>query len=307
MSLKTRGETSVERSRAGVAPGPPPIQQPRATRTPQLIALKDGDPIPAGYTYVVEERTEHVPTSGTEVRAPCVTVDLSTPPKAPQTAVGDGPDTEKSKSNARRNLTRNTNRKANTSFAKELKDSLASGQPTTIKIAEDSTDLKATWHAAAKEMAYKFLDMTKESWKDYNIFEKNMVHTELKEQFKFDPPLDPRKVDKYLSGHFRTSRAVWKAHWKKCGSSNRHHNCPEVAWEKLTKWWQTAECQEEATEMARRRALVEHNSTTGRSSVADRMTVQVSITEFLSALHLRMGFVYSWQRLVWWTRSLQHS
>ena len=284
--MKKRGETSVERPRAGVAPGPAPIPQPRTTRTPQLIALKDGDPIPIGYTYVVEETTEHVPNAGIEVRGTIATVDLSTPPRAPQTAGDEGPDTEKSRSKARRNLTRNNNRKANTTFAKEMKDSLASGQPTTINLAGDNTDLKATWHAAAKEVAYKFLDLTKESWKDYNMFEKNMVHTELREQFKFDPPLDPRMIDKYLSGHFRTSRAVWKAHWKKCGSSARHHNCPQDAWDKLTKWWQTSECQEEATEMARRRALVEQNSTTGRTSVADRLAVQVSGTAVFTALYL---------------------
>ena len=114
---------------------------------------------------------------------------------------------------------------------------MANGRPTTIKIPEESTDLKAKWHAAAKEVAYKLLDLRKESWKDYNIFEKTMVHMELDARYKFDPPLDPRCVDKYLSGHLRTSRAVWKVYWQKYGDTQRHHNCPEEAWAKLTKWY----------------------------------------------------------------------
>lgn len=283
-SLRSRGDTNVERSRPSVAPGPSPIPQLSTARTPQLIALKDGDPIPEGYTYVVDGRADPVPTGRTQVRAGCDTVDLSTPPKATETIAGEGPDSSKNKLNARRNLTRNNNRKANTTFAKELKESLATGQQPTIKLAGDRTDLKATWHAAAKEVAYKFLDLRKESWKDYNIFEKNMVHNEVREQFKSDPPLDSKCIDKYLSGHFRTARAVWKAHWKKFGSMARHHNCPEEAWEKLTKWWQTDACQEEATEMARRRAHVEQNSTAGRISVEERMSVEVSNPTIVYAL-----------------------
>ena len=213
-------------------------------------------------------------------------MNLSTPPKVKESVGGEGPDPGKSKLNARRNLTRKTNRKANTSFAKELKDSLASGRPTNLKVPADQTDLKAAWHAAAKEVAYKFLDLTRESWKDYSIFEKSVVHTELKEAYNFDPPLDPKRVDKYLSCHLRTSRAVWKAHWKKYGAEHRHHNCPEVAWAKLTTWWPTTACQEEAAEMASRRARVEKTSNVGRSSLLERMDGQVRSTRFACDLQI---------------------
>lgn len=44
------------------------------------------------------------------------------------------------------------------------------------------------------------------------MFEKTMVHKEFNAQFKFDPPLDSKHVEKYLANHLRSARAVWKAH-----------------------------------------------------------------------------------------------
>lgn len=103
-----------------------------------------------------------------------------------------------------------------------------------------------------------------------------MLHRELNAQYKFDPPLDPKKVDKYLSGHLRTSHAVWKAHWLKYGDDSRHHNCPAKAWEKLIKWWLTEACQEESAEMANRRSRVQAGSWLGRTSLLERMDAEVS-------------------------------
>lgn len=262
------------------------------TRISQLIALKEGDPIPEGYALVVQTHVVPVAPGSTEQQGPCDTVDLTTPPRANVPCGQEGLDSAKARTAATRNLTRNTNRKANVTFARELKDSLATGRPTTMKVAEDQKDLKSIWHAGAKEVAYKFLDLTKESWKEYTIFEKNMVHNELKEQFKFQPPIDPKCIDKYLSGHLRTSRAVWKAHWKKFGPSKRHHNCPQDAWDKLCKWWPTTACQEEAAEMASRRARVENTSKVGRTSLLDRMDKQVSNDPHMS------DFVYILQACV---------
>ena len=239
-----------------------------------MLAVKDGDPIPEGYALVVPTRAEPVPCARTPERSARDTVDLSTPPRHNEPNSVEVPETAKSKTAARRNLTRNTCRKANATFARELKDSLATGQPTKIKVAEDQNDLKGVWHAAAKEVAYKFLDLTKESWKEYTHFEKSRVHNEVNEQFHFEPPIDPKRIDKYLSSHLRTSRAVWKAHWKKNGPTERHHNCPQDAWKKLCKWWPTTACQEEAAEMASRRGMVERNSKVGRSSLMDRMDEQ---------------------------------
>ena len=281
---ETHGDPENERTRTVTGCGRPPIPQSKSPRTQQLIVTRDGDPIPEGYKYVVDWRDDTVPSARIDARISSGTVDLTTPPRATEGAGGERPNAGKTKSNARRNLTRNTNRKANTSFAKELKDSLASGRPTIVKVPLRQTDLKSTWHAAAKEVAYKLLDLRKESWKDYSIFEKSVVHNELKEAYKFDPPLDPKRVDKYLSCHLRTSRAVWKAHWKKYGTEHRHHNCPEEAWAKLSSWWPTIGCQEEAAEMASRRARVDRISNVGRSSLEDRMDVQVSNSRSVCAL-----------------------
>lgn len=258
-----------------------PIPAVKTSKTTQLFALKEGDPVPEGYSILVETRVEPVPSPRIHQRAACDTVDLSTPTKAIDRCTEEGPESAKSKTAAKRNLMRNINRKANATFAKDLKDSLATGQPTTIKVVEENNDLKCAWHAAAKELAYKFLDLTKESWKDYSVFEKTMLHKELNEQYKFDPPIGPKRIDKYLSGHLRTSRAVWKAHWKKYGASGRHLNCPQAAWDKLCKWWPTSACQEEATEMASRRARVERTSKMGRSSLIDRMDEQVSNLSYM--------------------------
>lgn len=55
------------------------------------------------------------------------------------------------------------------------------------------------------------------------------MHNELNTRYKFDPPLDPKFVNKYLSAHLRSSRAVWKAHWLRNENEDKHPNCPEEA------------------------------------------------------------------------------
>ena len=57
-----------------------------------------------------------------------------------------------------------------------------------ISVAMEQTDLRGAWHTAAKEVAYKYLDLRKESWKDYTIHDKGVVHKELLAQFSCDPP-----------------------------------------------------------------------------------------------------------------------
>ena len=84
-------------------------------------------------------------------------------------------------------------------------------------------------------------------------------------------------VEKYLAGHLCSSRAVWKAHWMRYGDFERHHNCPEEAWDKLIQWWPTDSCKEESTDMAGRRAAVQHTSNTGRKTLLDRKEESVSI------------------------------
>lgn len=53
------------------------------------MALKDGDPIPEGYTCVVRERADAGSVVPNHVRSPCDLVDLSTPPKATEQPPGD--------------------------------------------------------------------------------------------------------------------------------------------------------------------------------------------------------------------------
>ena len=276
VSSNPHGQSSVANPLTCSVPERPPMPQARNTRTSQVIAIKDGDPVPEGYRYLVPDRAAFGPPSHTEIRSPVELTEFRTPSKTGEQLPVDDPASVKSRTAARRNLTRSKNRVANASFVREMKESLATGRPTTIKVSEENNDLKGMWHAAAKEVAYKFLDLRKDNWKDYSLREKGMIHNELKEQYKFDPPLDPKSIDKYLSGHLRTSRAVWKAHWKKYGDTKRHHNCPEEAWEKLTKWWCTDACQEESADMASRRVRVQRSSKMGRNSLLDRMDEEVS-------------------------------
>lgn len=268
---KAHADRNVGSVRSGSEAGRPTDAQGTTTRMSQLIALKDGDPIPEGYALVVETRNEQAASPRIPLRNACDIEELSTPPKASAPRTEEGTNTAKSKKAEMRNKTRNNNRKANATFAKELKESLATGEPMTMKVTEDQGDLKGVWHAAAKEAAYKFLDLTKETWKDYSVFEKTVVHNEVRAQYRFEPPIDIKTIDKFLSSHLRTSRAVWKAHWRKSGPSERHHNCPQVAWDKLCKWWPTAACREQAAVMAARRAKVETPSKVGRSSLVARM------------------------------------
>ena len=203
------------------------------------------------------------------------TVDLCTPPRSADQIRPEHVSPAPTSIAAKRNLAKNMNRKANASFAREMKESLAAGRPPTRHVADQQTDLKTRWHAAAKTVAYKLLDLRRDGWKEYTNFDKARVHKELAAVYKFDPPLDEKRVEKYLSGHLRTSRAVWKAHWLKYGESQRHHNCPEEAWEALTKWWPTSKCQTAAADMAARRAKVQTAGASGRTSLIDRMTKEV--------------------------------
>ena len=163
----------------------------------------------------------------------------------------------------------------NAAFAKEMKDSLAGGRLPTVTVLEGQLHLKARWHSAAKEVAYSTLDLSKDGWKAYSVFDKCKVHKELNEKYKFDPPLDPKRVDKYLAGHLRSSRAAWKAHWLKYGDDNRHQNCPEDSWAKLIQWWPSEACMEEAADMAGRRSLVQNARKTGRKALVQRMDEEV--------------------------------
>lgn len=279
-----RGRPTVEHSRTTNAPlraeeERMPISRAEGSRRStegqaQVYAVREGEELPAGYTYVV--RAPVLPAFATRnVRNQTETVDLSTPPEggAPE-AIGEV-HTAKRAEAARRSLTRTTNKKAHASFAKEMKDSLAEGRPPAVNASEDQTDLKARWHSAAKEIAYGILDLSKEGWKGYSVFDKTKIHTELNTKYKFDPPVDPKRVDKYLAGHLRSSRAVWKAHWQRHGAGDRHQNCPKIAWDKLIKWWPTEACMEESAEMASRRSAVHSASKTGRKALVDRMDDEV--------------------------------
>lgn len=245
--------------------------QRRAVGTSTVLALRDGEALPSGYRYV--SREPHIPIVGhqsTSGNRP-VTVDLCTPPNGGATETVSDVEAGKRAAAARRNAVRSSNKQANATFVKEAKESLASGRPPVLKVSEGKTHLKTRWQAAAKEVAYKFLDLRKQSWKSYSHFEKAKVHKELDAVYKFDPPLDPIEVEKYLASHLRSARAVWKAHWLRYGPDNKHFNCPEEAWQSLTKWWSTPECEEEATEMAERRSRVQKGSKTGRKALVERM------------------------------------
>ena len=213
---------------------------------------------------------------------------VSPPARVVVHLIDDVADEGKSHPTSKRNSTKNVNKKAQSAFAKEMKESLAIRRPVMLKIGEGHNDLKARWHAAAKEIAYKMLDLRKEGWKDYSLFEKGRVHKELNFVYQFDPPIDPRKGDKYLAGHLRTSRGVWIAHWLKYGDNLRHPNCPPEAWATLIKWWCTEACREEAWKMAGCRSLVQKASKAGRNSVIDRMDEEVRHTTMLN-----VGFIFA--------------
>ena len=242
----------------------------------KFIALKEGDALPEGYTYAVQAGAKFATTDVQGGKNIVDVVDLCTPPKATPRASNDVVEAAKSNLAAKKSTTRSTNKQANAVFAKEMKDSVAGGRAPIITIAENETHLKARWHAAAKELAYKLMPFKKEGWKGYSTFEKGVIHQELNSRYKFDPPVDPKRVEKYLAGHLRSSRAVWKSHWLRYGDSKRHHNCPEDAWQELILWWPTEACKEESAQMVGRRSLVHNSSNTGRTALAVRMEEEVS-------------------------------
>ena len=233
-----------------------------------VIAVREGAAIPEGYAL--------------HVRAPAPThrpsnemVDLTTPPDPDANQLGEDADNRKRQNAERKKASNRANKLLQSSFVKEVKESLAEGRPPVIQVREDETHLKARWHAAAKDCAYRILDLRKEGWKEYTKFEKEKVHRELNKTYKFDPPIDPKRVNTYLSDHLRSSRAVWKAHWQRYGDDNRHPNCPEEAWDSLIQWWPTEACREVSAEMASRRSKVQKSSTSGRKQLVHRMADEV--------------------------------
>lgn len=238
-----------------------------ADRAPSPMPARAGEALPAGNPHVAGD-TAHLPTSVT----PRDTVDLTTPPDGEEYGGEEEVDAAKLKPADRRR----TNKQAQASFAKEMKDSLAAGRPPQAKRSEDQALLKARWHSAAKDCAYRLLDLTKNSWRDYTLFDKTRVHNELNDRYGFDPPIDPKRVDAYLSAHLRSSRAVWKTHWLRNGDEDRHPNCPEEAWEQLIKWWPTEACASESALMAGKRSLVQNRSKYGRKRLVQRMDEKVN-------------------------------
>lgn len=284
-----RGRAGPENSRIATAPVQADAQRTPLSRAeesrrgPQgsapMLVMREGEELPAGYTYVVRAPSNVVAASRMALNCTEV-VDLSTPPKGGGTVAEGDVDGAKRTAAARRRLTRTTNKQANASFAREMKESLAEGRAPAVHNSDDQTHLKAKWHSAAKEIAYGILDLSKEGWKGYSTFEKSKIHTDLNTKYKFDPPLDPKRVEKYLAGHLRSSRAVWKAHWQRHRLQERHHNCPQTAWEKLIKWWPTEACMEESAEMSSRRTAVVNASKTGRKALVDRMDEEVRNIHF---------------------------
>lgn len=193
-----------------------------AEGAPEVIALREGALLPNGYTYVVCTPTNVASALEGNHMNSANTFDLTTPHNATTHLVGGDVDTTKSSAAARRNVMRTRNKQAHASFAKEMKDLLAGGRPPRLNVSEDQTHLKAHRHTAVKEVAYKILDLRKDGWKGYSMFEKAKVHKELNTSYKFKPPLDLKRVDKYLAGHLRSSRAVWKSHWLRYGDDDRH-------------------------------------------------------------------------------------
>ena len=130
-------------------------------RTSPLLALKDGYAILEGYSYVVRECPIGASTGRDQTHNHFDTMDLCTPPKGAVPSPGDLAGNAKNTLATRWNLTRTLNRMAQSAFAKEMKDSLASGRSSTIKLTEETIDLKARCHAIAKKVAYKLLDLKK--------------------------------------------------------------------------------------------------------------------------------------------------
>lgn len=263
-------QTSTPRRAAGNSIDRPQAGAGAAEGTPNVIAIRAGDPVPDGYTVMVRGQE-----TGNTAMNPVDVLDLTTVAEGAAGAAVEEFDTEKRKSSDGRPSTRTTNKRVQITFVKEVKASLAGGRPPELHLGENQSHLKARWQSAAKEAAYKHLDMRKEGWKGYSIFDKSKVHKEINATYKFDPPLDTKRVEKYLAAHLRSSRAVWKAQWLRHGDDNRHPNCPEEAWAKLIKWWPTEKCMEESAQMASRRKLVVHTSKTGRTQLVDRMEDQV--------------------------------
>lgn len=185
--------------------------RPRIEGATEVLTLREGETLPKGYTYVTRTRGNEGVAPVRKAVISTNTVDLTTPPEGGHHAVGGDVGTTKRRATAKMNVTRNTNKEVNAAFAKEMKDSFAGGRPPAMNVSEGQTHLKARWHSAAKEVAYNILDLSKDEWKAYSMFDRGKVHKEMNEKYKFDPPLDPKRVDKYLAGCLRNSRAAWKA------------------------------------------------------------------------------------------------
>ena len=280
---RTGANAPVARTpRANVAPIAPQnsnsrakVNCPRTGGAAEILAIREGEVLPEGYTYVTRTQVYDAGTRVQKGANSATTVDLTTPPDEERDAQPGDDETTKRRAVAKRNATRNMNKQVNAAFAKEMRDSLAGGRPPLMNVGESPTHLKARWHSAAKEVAYNTLDLSKDGWKAYSMFDKAKVHKDLNEKYKFDPPLDPKRVEKYLAGHLRSSRAAWKAHWIKYGDNVRHQNCPADTWAKLIRWWPTEACMEEAASMAGRRSLVQNASKTGRKTLVERMDEEV--------------------------------
>ena len=178
----------------------------------------------------------------------------------------------------RKNARKRELRKTNNVFTDELRRSLASGGTPVIELPSNEAGIvtsgKFRWHQAVKAVAYRVLDLTIMNWAHQSKRDVKRFHEELQKEYRFVPELDKHCVEKYLKGHLRSSRAVWKQVWTDTGDLMKPQNCPTEVWEVLIKWWPTTVAKATAESMKDIRTRVKSLHRLGRKNLAEVIALE---------------------------------
>jgi hypothetical protein len=67
--------------------------------------------------------------------------------------------------------------------------------------------------------------------------------------FRFDPPLKPGIIEKYVQEHLSFVRQKWRKVGKVGGDATRPNGCPTNAWPKLVRYWKIPHAEHENEQM----------------------------------------------------------
>ena len=171
------------------------------------------------------------------------------------------------------------NRRANATYRRQVRDSVACGVPLVVTLKTNASglviELRQKWHAAIRSYAYSYLDY---SQCEFGLYSQKIIEAIenriAKKAFRYEPfPLQVGVVRKYLRTHIVETRSKWCQTWRRSGykESSKPRSCPDHVWKSCVRFWKSTEGMEVSVRMSYARSCVQCVSSNGTVSNMSRM------------------------------------